>query len=144
MTSRRVPLPLIAAVVGVVASVGIVAAGVLSPLATQVVDDAAQFLAGLCATATSWWTARRHTAGQRAWRLRIGIGTAGWTVGQGIWSWYQLFADRPLPSPSWADAGYLTLPAFALLGLVALAGGGLGEGGRAHPESGAAAPATLK
>src|SRR5204862_7273753 len=37
----------------------------------------------------------------------------------------QVFARTPLPSPSLADVGYLTLPPFALLALLAIASDGM-------------------
>ena len=49
----------------------------------------------------------------------MAVGMAGWTVGQAFWSWYQVFSDTPLPSPSLADVGYLTMPVFALPALLA-------------------------
>ena len=47
---------------------------------------------------------------------------AGWTIGQVFCSWYQVFGGGvALPSPSWADAGFLSMPMFALAALVMLA-----------------------
>src|SRR6185369_3715624 len=100
---RSVPKPLTAVAVGVtsvIAVVGAGGAGLYDEFAAQVIDDVAQFLAGLAAAASCMWNARRHTGAQRSWRLWMGIGTAGWSVGQAIWSWFQLVLDRPLPSPS--------------------------------------------
>jgi diguanylate cyclase (GGDEF)-like protein len=130
LSRRPVPVPLVVAVVGVFAAVGLAGSGLLGPWWSQFVDDLAQFGAGLAATLTCWITARRHTGAQRRWRLWMGTGTCGWMIGQFIWSWYQLFRDDALPSPSLADAGYLTLPVFALPALVALAGDRPGAGPR--------------
>ncbi|WP_327004159.1 EAL domain-containing protein [Dactylosporangium sp. NBC_01737] len=129
MSRRPVSLPLAVAVAGVFGAVGLGSSGVLGPWWSLFVDDLAQFSAGLAATLTCWITARRHTGAQRRWRLWMGTGTFGWTIGQFIWSWYQLFRDDSLPSPSLADAGYLTLPVFALPALIALAGDRPVEGG---------------
>ncbi|MGI5239205.1 putative bifunctional diguanylate cyclase/phosphodiesterase [Dactylosporangium sp. CA-139066] len=95
--------------------------GLLSPWWSQFVDDLGQLCAGVAATLACWLTAPRHTGAQRRWRLWMGAGTAGWTAGQSVWSWYQLFGNDALPSPSMADAGYLTLPVFALPAIVSLA-----------------------
>jgi diguanylate cyclase (GGDEF)-like protein len=108
----------------VVATIGAGQAGLLDPVVTQTIDDAAQFLGALAAVLCCLWTAPKYTGGQRAWRLWLAVGMAGWGVGQVIWSYNQLFADRPLPSPSLADAGYLSLTIPALLALVSLAGRG--------------------
>ena len=64
-------------------------------------------------------TARRTRGVERTWRWLMAAGMAGWTVGQAFWSWYQICSDTPLPSPSVADVGYLTMPVFALPALLA-------------------------
>src|SRR5262245_31556420 len=78
------------------------------------VDDAAQLGAGLAAAPLCWWTSRRVTGVERTWRRLMAVGMLGWSVGQAFWSWYQIFSDTPLPSPSIADIGYLTMPVLAL------------------------------
>ena len=95
----------------------------LSKDAAIVVDNSAQLAAGVFAAVACWWTARRHTGAQRRWRLLMAVGMAGWSVGQAIWSWYQIFADTPLPCPSLADVGYLTMPVLALPALLTLGSG---------------------
>lgn len=94
--------------------------GLLSPRAEIVVDDVAQLAAGVAAAACCWWAARRRTGVERTWRLLMALGMAGWSVGQSFWSWYQIFSRTPLPSPSVADIGYLTMPVFALPALLVL------------------------
>src|SRR5262249_18270271 len=47
---------------------------------------------------------------------------------QAIWSWYQIFGENPLPSPSVADVGYFLLPVFAVPALLVLAKDGAGGG----------------
>ena len=106
----------------VVATIGAGEAGLFDPIVTQAIDDAAQFLGALAAVACCLWTAPRYSGGQRAWRLWLAVGMTGWGIGQLIWSYNQLFVDRPLPSPSLADAGYLSLAVPALLALISLAG----------------------
>ena len=51
----------------------------------------------------------------------MAYGMAGWSLGQLVWSYYQIFGGDSLPSPSLADVGYLTLPVFALPALLSLA-----------------------
>jgi diguanylate cyclase (GGDEF)-like protein len=94
--------------------------GVLSEDVEVVVDNAAQLLAGAAATGACWWTSRRVQGIERTWRRLMTIGMAGWSVGQALWSWYQVFSDTPLPSPSLADVGYLMMPVFALPALLVL------------------------
>src|SRR5689334_18454640 len=95
-----------------VAVVGLSCTGRLSPRWSLLIDDISQFGAALAATVACWATAARHTGAQRRWRLWMGAGTFGWMLGQVVWTWYRLIDGVGLPSPSAADAGYLTLPVF--------------------------------
>ncbi|MEV8517406.1 sensor histidine kinase [Dactylosporangium sp. NPDC051484] len=105
----------------VAAVVGLGSSGLLSPWWSLFVYDVAQCLTALAATLACWITAGRHTGGQRWWRVWMGAATCGWMIGQILWSWYQLVRNVELPSPSLADAGYLMMPVFALVALIALA-----------------------
>src|SRR5919107_3625842 len=98
------------------------AATTAAALAVVVATIGAGQAGALAAVVCCLWTARRYSGGQRAWRLWLALGMAGWGVGQVIWSYNQLFVGRPLPSPSLADAGYLSLAVPALLALISLAG----------------------
>jgi diguanylate cyclase (GGDEF)-like protein len=110
------------ALVVVVSTVGAGQAGLLDETVTQAVDDAAQLLGALAAVACCLWTSRRYRGPQRTWRLWLALGMASWSVGQILWSYGQLIAHQPLPSPSLADAGYLGLAPPALLALISLGG----------------------
>jgi diguanylate cyclase (GGDEF)-like protein len=106
-------------------SVLLATSGALSDELSQVVDDAAQLAAGAFATWSCAWTWRRARRagtprGLVAWRVLLLLGMAGWTLGQLVWSWYQLVAHRDIPSPSLADVGYFALPLFAVPALLAL------------------------
>src|SRR5947199_312298 len=138
MASIRVRLPLTVAAVAVLLAVTLSSSGVLIHSVSTVIDDSAQLAAGLSAAVACLWTARYRRGVERRWRGLVGIGMAGWSVGQAIWSWYQIFADTPLPSPSPADVGYFTLPVFAFAALLALAkdrtpGGTRDPGPRSRP-----------
>ncbi|RSD13925.1 putative bifunctional diguanylate cyclase/phosphodiesterase [Amycolatopsis eburnea] len=85
------------------------------------VDDAMQLSAGVGAVVCGVVAARRARGHQRWWRVLVAVGMAGWSLGQCVWSWYQLVDGRGLPSPSLADVGYLSFPVFALAALVTLA-----------------------
>ncbi|HYY09999.1 MAG TPA: EAL domain-containing protein [Kineosporiaceae bacterium] len=91
----------------------------LGDWAEQAVDDGAQFAGAVFAAVCCWGTWRRSLQARRGpsswlWRLLLAVGITGWACGQALWSWYQLVEGRPLPSPSLADVGYLTLPVFAV------------------------------
>ncbi|HEY3471521.1 MAG TPA: EAL domain-containing protein [Amycolatopsis sp.] len=85
------------------------------------VDDAMQLSAGVTAVVCGVLAARRVRGHQRWWRTLVAIGMTGWSLGQCVWSWYQLIDGRGLPSPSLADVGYLSFPVFALAALFTLA-----------------------
>jgi diguanylate cyclase (GGDEF)-like protein len=85
------------------------------------IDDAMQLSAGVAAVVCGVLVARRVRGHQRWWRVLVALGMAGWSLGQCVWSWYQLIDGRGLPSPSPADLGYLSFPVFALAALFVLA-----------------------
>lgn len=110
-----------AAAGALVAAVVVIAGfGFIDKFAARAVDDLAQLVGGLTAVVCCLWTARRARGADRSWRLLMAIGMAGWSTGQALWTYYRLFDLRAVPSPSWADAGYLTLPVFALPALLVL------------------------
>ncbi|MEU6152005.1 GGDEF domain-containing protein [Actinosynnema sp. NPDC047251] len=88
--------------------------------AAVALDDLAQLATGLFATAACWWTARRARGPDRAWRVVMGFGMLGWSIGQSLWTWYQLVEERAVPSPSPADAGYLSIVPFAFVALLVI------------------------
>jgi diguanylate cyclase (GGDEF)-like protein len=121
MTTTPVRAWLAAAFGAVALVVFLDSSGILSADAEVVVDDGAQLAAGILAATSCLWTARRVRGPERTWRQLMGVGMVGWSLGQALWSYYQIFSDTPLPSPSWADVGYLTMPVMALPALLSLA-----------------------
>jgi len=126
MTTRQLGTWLAAASAWLVAVVVLDSSGILAPDAEVVVDNLAQLTAGIAAAVLCLAGARRSEGPERTWRLLMGIGMVGWSVGQAFWSYGQIFDDTALPSPGPADLGYLAMPVFALPALLALA--------VAHPE----------
>ncbi|CAM3027303.1 GGDEF domain-containing protein [Skermania piniformis] len=108
--------------VGSLVVMAIAGSGRLDERTSSIVDNLAQFAAGLFGTLACWWSARGLSGVQRNWRLSMGVGTAGWTVGMSLWAWFQLVEEDPLPSPSIADLGFFVLPVMALLALLLLTG----------------------
>lgn len=137
MAAPRIRNLVLGAVSAVAAIIAIDSTGLLSPTAAVVVDDLAQLTGGLTAAACCWWTARRLTGLARRWRVLMGIGMTGWSAGQLIWSWYQICADTPMPSPSLADVGYLSMPVFALAALLSFLTDGRGADTRGTDTRGA-------
>ena len=122
-----------ALVVGVVA---MAASGVLSERSSSAVNDLGQLLGGAAATVACAVTGLRTTGAERRWRLLLAAGFAGWTGGQALWTWSQVVSLDPIPSPSLADVGYLTLPVFALPSLLVIAAAGRRRGGDSWETSG--------
>jgi diguanylate cyclase (GGDEF)-like protein len=100
--------------VALLISMSLSLSGLLSESASQAVDDLGQLLAGGTAAGCCYWSWRRAKPPDRTWRLLLALGAGGWTCGQAIWSYYQIFAHTELPSPSLADVGYFALPTLAL------------------------------
>lgn len=117
--------PTVARAVAVVLAVAIVmaiaATGVLSDRWSTIIDDVAQLVAGTAATVCCFVTARRREGAGRRWRVLMGLGMAGWTLGMMIWAFYRSILHTPIPSPSVADIGFFVLPFMAVPATVILA-----------------------
>jgi diguanylate cyclase (GGDEF)-like protein len=107
------------AVVAVI--VAVASSGVLSLRASVLIDDVAQLVGGMVATVTCWRTARTRLGVERRWRLLMGAGMFGWSIGMVFWALYRSVFDAPLPSPSIADIGFFVLPVFAVPALLTFA-----------------------
>ena len=82
------------------------------------VSNLGSTLAALAAGLACLWTARgRASRSALAWRL-TGLGMLSWSVGQGIWSWYELVLHQEAPFPSVADVGFLGLVPLAAAGML--------------------------
>src|SRR5947209_16781518 len=66
----------------------------------RVVDDLSQLAGALGAVGCCVWTAMRTRGSDRSWRILMAMGMAGWTVGQGLWTYYRAFDLEAVPSPS--------------------------------------------
>jgi diguanylate cyclase (GGDEF)-like protein len=125
MAAPRLRLQLAVAGLAVTAVLVADSSGLLSPKLAMILDDSAKLGGGIFAAVCCLYGAQRTSGVERAWRRLMAVGMTGWSIGQVIWSCYQVFARTPLPSPSWADVGYLTLPVFALAALLTLAATGV-------------------
>jgi diguanylate cyclase (GGDEF)-like protein len=64
---------------------------------------------------------RRAAGGYGRWRWSwalLGAALASWSIGELIWSYYELISSKETPFPSLADAGFLLFPLLALPGLL--------------------------
>ena len=119
---------------------GQVAQALLPRQPAVVVNDLSQLAAGLSAAISCTYFAAKSRSWERRWRIFAAIGMTGWSIGQCIWSWYQIVERTETPSPSWADAGYLTVAPFALAALIVFARHGSSPQG--DPPDGAPARGT--
>jgi two-component system, sensor histidine kinase and response regulator len=88
--------------------------------ATIAVDDVGEAVASGVAAISLALAAGRSSGRLRvAWAL-LAAAAASWTVGEGIWSWYQVVQGAVVPNPSAADAGFLLAIPLAIAGVLAL------------------------
>jgi hypothetical protein len=100
---------------------GQIAELLVSRQAAMAINDVSQLFGGLLAFAVCVFRAADNRGWQRTWRALMALGMLGWSAGQATWSWAQVVERREIPSPSLADAGYLSLAPLALAALVVFA-----------------------
>src|SRR5229473_480585 len=85
---------------------------------TIAVDDIGEGVASAVAAISLAVAARRSSGRLRiAWAL-IAAGAASWTIGEAIWSWYEVFRRVAVPFPSAADAGFLLAIPLGIAGVL--------------------------
>ena len=85
---------------------------------TIAVDDIGEGVASAVAAISLGVAARRSSGRLRiAWTL-IAAGAASWTIGEAIWSWYEVFQGIAVPFPSAADAGFLLAIPLGIAGVL--------------------------
>jgi hypothetical protein len=118
LTSRR----FIGAVGVVVLVVGVFAAWIGLRIGgarmTLWVDDVVTPLAALIACVLCFRARARHLGRMRLFWLLFGLAMAFWTVAEIVWGYYALILNEPVPTPSWADLGYLPAIPLAVAALV--------------------------
>jgi diguanylate cyclase len=85
---------------------------------TLAFDDLGEGIAAGIAAVPCFWRARHFTGRWRLSWILVGLGLASWSIGEFIWSYYELISSQETPFPSLADAGFLGFPVFALAGLL--------------------------
>ena len=74
---------------------------------TIAIDDIGEGVAsGIAAVSLAVAAVRASGRTQAAWAL-LAASAASWTIGEAIWSWYEVFQGIAVPFPSPADAGFL-------------------------------------
>jgi hypothetical protein len=78
------------------------------------VSDVATAAAAALAMVTCAGAARRQVAQASAFWWLLTASMAAWTFGELAWMWYEVVLGVTVPTPSWADLGYLTGPVLAV------------------------------
>ena len=97
---------------------------------TRAIDDILQAVAAGAAGVASLVRARGLGSRRRLSWLLVGAGCLAWSGGELVWSFYELVLGREVPFPSFADVGFLALPALALPGLLLRPGAPVHGAGR--------------
>jgi hypothetical protein len=118
LTSKR----FLGAVGGVTVATGLFAAWIGLRIGgdrvTLWVDDVATPLAALIACVLCLRARARHSGRMRLFWSLLGCATASWTLAEVIWGYYALILDMEVPTPSWADLGYLSAIPLTVAALV--------------------------
>jgi len=83
------------------------------------VDDIGEGLAALIAAASCVYAGVRNSGRVRIAWLLFGLSALSWSVGEFIWSWYEVVQGQAVPFPSIADVGYLLAIPLAIMGVFA-------------------------
>ncbi len=84
------------------------------------IADVSGVAAGMAGTFVVLGTARRSPLNRTAWRL-LGAAMALWSLGEILWSYYEVVAGDEVPFPSIADVAYLGAVPCAVAGMLAFA-----------------------
>jgi hypothetical protein len=108
------------AVVVLVASIVyafILKTGVFGDRTVTIIDDLGEALAAGIASGACAWAASRATGKERRGWTLMSISTGLWAAGELVWSYYEVWQQVTVPTPSLADAGFLGAVPFAIGGI---------------------------
>jgi len=116
---RRAPwrAPLYAAVAIAVFTVW-VAFSIGGDAVTKAVDDLGTLAAATAAAVQCFRAGRRVDGRSRRFWLLLGAATSAWAFGEATWAGYDLVLNQPVPTPSYADLGYLGAIPLAIAALL--------------------------
>src|SRR4051812_41294745 len=77
----------------------------------------------IAATCCFWRAWSEKSQSRRPWTF-VGLAALSWAGGQMVWTYYESFAGREVPFPSYADLGYLLTVPLLVIGLVLMGSGG--------------------
>ena len=117
---RRLKVFAVAAAAVVVASVAyavLLRTVFLGAHATTTIDDIGEALAAGLASAACAWAATRAVGRDRLGWALMSASAGLWAAGEVVWSIYEVGLGQQVPSPSLADAGFLSAVPFAIAGI---------------------------
>jgi diguanylate cyclase (GGDEF)-like protein/PAS domain S-box-containing protein len=88
---------------------------------TERIDDLGEAVAAFLAAVACAAAARRHVGRSRLAWLLISASALSWSMGEAVWSYYELWLGRQVPFPSLADAGFLGAVPLAAAGIALFA-----------------------
>ena len=91
--------------------------GVFGDQAVTAIDDLGEALAAAVACAACAWAATRAAGKERLGWTLMSISTGLWAAGELVWSYYEVWQQATVPTPSLADAGFLGAVPFAIGGI---------------------------
>ncbi|WP_432137845.1 MULTISPECIES: putative bifunctional diguanylate cyclase/phosphodiesterase [unclassified Streptomyces] len=91
-----------------------------SELALVMGDFGLSAAAGTAAVSCFLYARTRRVRFRPAWLL-FALSSAMAALGNGVWGWYEVLLERPVPSPSYADLFFLCFAPPAIVGLLVLA-----------------------
>lgn len=93
-------------------------------------NDISEVIAAFVAALTCFLTSRRHVdAARRGWAY-LALGCLLWSMGQGVWTYFEIIRGVPTPFPSIADLFFLAFVPLAGLALFELTGSSVRIAGR--------------
>lgn len=117
---RRFKIFAVAAAAVVVASVAyavLLRTVLLGAHATTTIDDIGEAVAAGLASAACAWAATRAVGRDRLGWALMSASAGLWAAGEVVWSIYEVGLGQQVPSPSPADAGFLSAVPFAIAGI---------------------------
>src|SRR5438270_13376222 len=91
--------------------------GVFGDQAVTAIDDLGEAVAAAIACAACAWAATRAVGKERLGWTLMSISTGLWAAGELAWSYYEVWQQVTVPTPSVADAGFLGAVPFAIGGI---------------------------
>ena len=91
--------------------------GIFGDRPVTIIDDLGEALAAAIASGACAWAATRASGKERLGWTLMSFSTGLWAAGELVWSYYEVWQQVTVPTPSLADAGFLGAVPFAIAGI---------------------------